>query len=110
MVVEVTRDILTEIGGADGTALKLYNRNEHHKILLFGYNRVLTCSQCTGYEVVVCLPIFQNPRHSDRILCSLLQITQCILCSSDICYNTKVYETLNVVNVRVRNVVENNAS
>ena len=86
---------------------KMYNRIKHY-YLLHGYSRILTCSQCTGCEVVVCLPIFQNPRHSDRILCSLLQITHCILCSSDICYNTKVHETWNVVNVRVRNVVEKN--
>ena len=71
---------------------------------------MLTCSQCTGCEVVVCLPIFQNPRHSDGILCSLLQIPQCILQSGDICYNTKVHETWNVVNVRVGYVVEKNTS
>ena len=78
--------------------LKMYNRNEHHFLLLV-YSRVLTCSQCTGCEVVVCLPIFQNPRHSDGILRSLLQITQCIMRFGDICYNTEVHETWNIVNI-----------
>ena len=77
MVEEVTCNILTLVGGADGA---------EGKIIVCMFNRthqLLTCSMCSSLEVFCFFLTTMCYRHSDGVLCSFLKITKCIDHRSD---------------------------
>ena len=101
MLEEVTSDILTEVGAADGA---IHVRGSELRREKLGSMRLLTSSHCGGCEVVFsCLAITQYCSHSDGVLSGLLQLSQCVHClTSSITRNgIRGSETLSVVSVGV---------